>query len=141
MRLKQERFCREYLLDFNATQAAIRAGYSKRSAKVIASRMLTGAHVQAEIARLVGERNERLEIDADWVLKQLAKLAQVDLLDLFEGDGSIRDLDQMTPEARRLIAGLEIMETKLGKQTKLRLVDRLRVLGLIGKHVACQYRQ
>lgn len=65
---KQEAFCREYIIDLNATQAAIRAGYSANTAKSIGSRLLTKVDIQDFIANLKVERSGRVQIDSDWVL-------------------------------------------------------------------------
>ena len=67
-----KRFCLEYLVDLNGTQAAIRAGYSERSAYAIAEQNLRKLEIQAEITRLQREREERTEITADKVLRELA---------------------------------------------------------------------
>ena len=72
---KQERFCREYIIDLNATQAAIRAGYSKKTANRIASENLSKLDIQKKIQELQqerAERTERTEITQDKVLKELA---------------------------------------------------------------------
>ncbi len=71
---KQEMFCREYIVDFNASKAAIRAGYSEKTAKEIASQNLTKLNIQERIAILMKERTERVEIDADWVLESAKKV-------------------------------------------------------------------
>lgn len=69
---KQEIFCREYIIDLNATQAAIRAGYSKKTANRIASENLSKLDIQKKIQELQQERAERTEITQDKVLKELA---------------------------------------------------------------------
>jgi phage terminase small subunit len=69
---KMKRFCLEYLVDLNGTQAAIRAGYSPETARQIAVQNLSKLNIQAEIARLQRERQERTEITADKVLRELA---------------------------------------------------------------------
>ncbi|HDL7851539.1 TPA: terminase small subunit [Yersinia enterocolitica] len=71
---KQELFCREYLKDLNATQAAIRAGYSEKTAQVQSSRLLSNVMVQQRVGELAAERNIRVGIDADYVLRQAVKL-------------------------------------------------------------------
>lgn len=71
---KQELFCREYLKDLNATQAAIRAGYSEKTAQVQSSRLLSNVMVQQRVSELAAERNSRVGIDADYVLRQAVKL-------------------------------------------------------------------
>ena len=68
-------FCREYLIDLNATQAAIRAGYSERTAKSQGSRLLTNANVLARIKELKDKRADELELDAYWVLKRLKDIS------------------------------------------------------------------
>jgi phage terminase small subunit len=74
---KQELFCLEYLIDLNATQAAIRAGYSEKTAKDIACENLAKPNLQSRIAELKAERVERTEINADWVLKQQQEVYKV----------------------------------------------------------------
>lgn len=71
---KQELFCKEYLIDLNATQAAIRAGYSKKTAQEIGSENLSKPMIQERISELQDSRNERLQIDADWVLKRALEI-------------------------------------------------------------------
>lgn len=72
---KQEMFCREYLVDLNATQAAIRAGYSERSARANGPRLLTNADVAARVKELQEERMQQLGLDAYWVLKRLKDIS------------------------------------------------------------------
>ncbi|MCL4165291.1 UNVERIFIED_CONTAM: hypothetical protein GTU68_038875, partial [Idotea baltica] len=72
---KQQRFCEEYLVDLNATQAAIRAGYSEDSAKEIGYENHTKPHIQAEIQRLKAERSEATAITAKRVLQEIAGIA------------------------------------------------------------------
>lgn len=70
---KQEQFCREYLIDLNATQAAIRAGYSEKTANEQGARLLANVSVSSTIAKLRADREQRTEITADWVLKEAAE--------------------------------------------------------------------
>ena len=67
---KQQMFCREYIIDLNATQAAIRAGYSEKTANRIGYTQLTKADIQEYICSLKLERCDRVQIDSDWVLTQ-----------------------------------------------------------------------
>lgn len=71
---KQALFCKEYLIDLNATQAAIRAGYSKKTACKIGSENLQKPDIIKEIQSLMNKRSEKVEIDADWVLKGIKDL-------------------------------------------------------------------
>lgn len=68
---KQEMFCKEYIIDLNATQAAIRAGYSERTARSQGQRLLTNVDILARIKELKDKRADELELDAYWVLKRL----------------------------------------------------------------------
>ena len=77
---KHWRFCQELVIDDNATQAAIRAGYSPKGAKQQAARLLTNVDLQRAVADLRAERARRLEVSADRVLKELAALAFSDPL-------------------------------------------------------------
>lgn len=72
---KQERFCQEYLIDLNGTQAAIRAGYSEDTAKVIASENLTKPYIKKRIKVLQEQIALRLEISQDWVLKRFKDIS------------------------------------------------------------------
>lgn len=71
---QQELFCKEYIIDLNATQAAKRAGYSEKTAQEQGSRLLSNVMVQERITELKSDREKRLQIDADWVLKQAVKV-------------------------------------------------------------------
>ena len=68
---KQEHFVAEYLIDLNATQAAIRAGYSKKTAKSQGQRLLTNVDIAAAVARAQGDRTERTNITQDYVLESI----------------------------------------------------------------------
>jgi phage terminase small subunit len=72
---KQEAFCQEYLIDLNATQAAIRAGYSEHTANVIGPENLAKPCIAEKIAELKAERSERVQVDADFVLQGLINVA------------------------------------------------------------------
>ncbi len=73
---KQQLFCQEYLIDLNAKQAYIRAGYSARSAEQLSSRLMSNDKVKAEIARLMSDRNDRVEVTADFVLQGILDIAK-----------------------------------------------------------------
>jgi len=73
---KQALFCREYVIDLNATQAAIRAGYSAKTAKEIGAQNLSKLTIQAEIQRLTADRSQRTEITADYVLQKIQSIIE-----------------------------------------------------------------
>lgn len=81
---KQEMFCVEYLVDLNATQAAIRAGYSKKTAADIACQNLAKLDIQNKISDLKAQRTERVEVDADSIVKQLELLRSANINDYVE---------------------------------------------------------
>lgn len=140
---KQSRFVDEYLLDLNATQAAIRAGYSGRTANEQGAQLLAKPHVKAAIDAAIAKRSHETKIDAEWVLQRLALEADADLADLYFENGAIKPVSEWPKIWRQgLVAGVEHVEVKdrEGNATgdvivKLRLSERLRRLELIGKHI------
>lgn len=76
---RQARFCEEYLIDLNATQAAIRAGYSEKTANEQGARLLANVSVQEKIAELKGERAKRTEMTQDSVIQELAAVARAEI--------------------------------------------------------------
>ena len=75
---KQERFCQEYMIDLNATQAAIRAGYSEKTARSQGQRMLTFVDIQERVAELKAEMSELSTLTKEDLLEKLAKLTDAD---------------------------------------------------------------
>src|SRR5919197_2742959 len=87
---KQARFCAEYLIDLNATQAAIRAGYSPRTANEQGARLLAHVSIAAAISQAKQAQAERTGITADRVLQEIARLAFVDIRKLFDAEGRLK---------------------------------------------------
>lgn len=141
---KQVRFVGEYLIDLNATQAAIRAGYSAKTAYSSGQRLLKNVEVQRQITAAQARRSERTKIDADWVLTRLAAEAVADLSEIYADDGTLKPVKDWPLIWRQgLIAGVEVDELRvdgvsMGKISKIKLSDRIRRLELIGKHVDVQ---
>jgi len=136
---KQQRFVEEYLVDLNATQAAIRAGYSPRTARKIGQENLTKPDIQAAITKSINKRAERTEITQDWVLKKLASIVEIPLTDLCEWNASgiaLRDSNDIPPEA---IACIKKISERMGADGNSSLsveqYDKIRALELIGKHL------
>jgi len=71
---KQQSFCREYVKDFNATQSAIRAGYSKKTAKVIGYENLTKPYISVFLSNLMDKQAEKAEITVEWIIKELKQM-------------------------------------------------------------------
>ena len=79
---KQKRFCEEYLIDLNATQAAIRAGYKAKTARSQGQRMLTKVDIQRRIADLMKERSDRTALTSDSVLQELSRIAMAENVEI-----------------------------------------------------------
>lgn len=145
MTAKEAAFVREYLIDLNATQAMIRAGYSAKTANVQAVEVMARPRVKSAIDAAIAARSERTQIDADWVLKRLAEEADADLADLYDDKNELKPVSEWPKIWRQgLVAGVEIDalfegygedRIQIGYTKKLRLSDRVRRLELIGKHI------
>ena len=141
---KQTRFAQEYLVDLNGTQAAIRAGYSPRTANEQASRMLANVNVSNYIAELRSNQQERTQISADMVINELAKIAFSDVSRVFTTDNRLLDVDQMDAKDTAAIASIEVEETTeiddagepftAGATKKVKLWDKLKALDSLAKH-------
>lgn len=138
---KQERFVGEYLLDLNATQAAIRAGYSEKTAGQQGFDLLKKPEIQKSIEEAQAKRAERTEIDAEWVLRRLGDEATADLADILDEAGAVKPVAEWPLIWRQgLVAGLDVHEElvegeKVGQTVKVKLSDRIKRIELIGKHV------
>lgn len=136
----------EYLVDLNATQAAIRAGYSAKTAQEQSSRLLSNVIVEAAIAKAQAKRAEKTGINAEWVLTRLASEATADLADLYDTNGAIKPIHDWPLIWRQgLVAGIKHQEIKdsEGNATgdyvvEVKLSDRIKRIELIGKHVDVQ---
>lgn len=141
---KQERFVAEYQVDFNATQAAIRAGYSPRSAKAIGQENLTKPDIQTALRAAMDQAAQRLEITRDRVLLEYARLAFFDPRKLFEENGKPKDIGTLDDDTAAALAGLDVMEeyeghgedrTFVGYTKKYRLANKLGALDSLAKHL------
>lgn len=132
---KQVAFAAEYLLDFNATQAAVRAGYSAKTASSIGAALLRNALVAGRIAALRAERARRVAVSADQVLSELARIAFADPRDLMEwGPDGVRLRDSAGLTAEQAAGVAEVAEGS-GGALRLKKHDKVRALELIGRHL------
>lgn len=141
---KQAAFVREYLVDLNATQAATRAGYSKRTAKAQGHRLLTHADVRAAVDAGMKARGDKLDISAERVLLELARICLADISKAYDEQGRALLFHEMPEDVRRAISSVDVEElfdfedgkkTRLGWTKKLRFWDKTRAAELIFKHL------
>lgn len=144
---KQKMFVAEYLVDLNATQAAIRAGYSEKNAGKIGPELLGKTRISEAIQEQMDARENRTLITADKVLEELAKIGFSNLADYIQvqKDGTAYvDLSKLTREQAAAVQEITVDEyvegsgddAKAIKKVKLKLIDKIRALELIGKHLA-----
>lgn len=126
---KQQRFVSEYLIDLNATQAAIRAGYSERTARSVANENLTKPNIQREIEKLQQETRERNDITRDEVIGVLASIIRSDVPDYFEA-GRLKDFNKLTPAQRKAI---ESIKTNKQGVTEFKLPSKIQAVATINR--------
>ena len=147
----QRLFALEYIVDLNGTRAAIRAGYSARTAAQQAHQLLRNPLVLAEIDVQKKARLKRIAMDADALLLRLFEEADADLADLYDDDGNLLPVKDWPAIWRKgLVAGIETEEILgpseedgkpkpvLGFTRKIKLADRMKRLEAIGRHVNVQ---
>lgn len=138
---KQKQFCKEYIIDLNGTQAAIRAGYSQKTAGEQSGRLLGDVryvHVQEYIRQLIAERSNRTEITGDMVIKEIAKVAMLSVEDFYDDIG-LKPLSELDETARAAISSYQVKRIKTGKDTYedvpiVKIHDKMKALELLGKH-------
>lgn len=147
---KKELFAREYLKDLNGTQAAIRAGYSVKTAQEQASRLLSNVMVQSRISELKAERNEEVGIDAAYVLRRLVEIDQMDAADILDDEGNMLPVSSWPKVWRTSLSGMDINRLKMSGKSddddsefettiqKIKWPDKVKNLELLGKHVTVQ---
>ncbi|WP_059276413.1 terminase small subunit [Escherichia albertii] len=139
---KQELFAREYLKDLNGTQAAIRAGYSEKTANEQASRLLANVNVQKFVAELKSARVEQTGIDAAYVLRRLVEIDQMDVLDILLQNGELKPIKDWPKVWRTTLSGMDVVEMVSADSAallkKIKWPDKVKNLELLGKHVSVQ---
>ena len=132
---KQKAFVLEYLCDLNATQAAIRAGYSLRNADKIGFQLLEKTRVQAAIQEALQAREKRTLITQDRVLAELGKIGFSDLKDFVEFGPDGVSLKQDADVDGAVVAEVSETATQLGSSKKIKLHDKMKALELIARHL------
>lgn len=152
---KERRFVEEYLVDTDQTNAARRAGYSHKSAPEIACQLMKKPKIGNAIGALMRARSEETRIDASYLLSHLAEMLKADIGDIVDENGAYLPIHRWPKIWRQMLSGLDVEQLwgyddqpesdgkrnrdrrriELGRVLKLKFVDRLRVIELIGRHV------
>lgn len=145
---KQQRFVEEYLIDLNGKQAAIRAGYSEKTAKEQAARLLTNANVQKAFQAERCSQAKRTQVTADRVIEELALIAFADMADFVEvteqGIIKIKQLDSLPEGASRVIQKIKEKRLIISGKDEQGITsdtlefshhDKLKAIELLGKHL------
>ena len=149
---KQERFVQEYLIDLNATQAYLRAGYKVKStsARVQACRLLADPNIAEAIEKAKAQRSERTQITADRVLQEVARIAFFDIRKLYrEQGGGLKDPHELDADAAAVLVGVDVVEMAGGGEfggeaglkhvpmytKKAKIADKVAALTLAARHL------
>ena len=135
---KQARFVDEYLIDLNATQAAIRAGYSAKTAEWIGPQLLGKTHVQERINSAQRERSARTGITADRVLKEIARVAFADprmVMSWGPNGVTLRDSSELSDDAAAAVAEVSETWSESGGSRKVKMHDKIAALEKLARHV------
>lgn len=135
---KQERFCQEYLIDLNATQSAIRAGYAESGARTEGSRLLANADIQDRICQLNDSRMKSLNVTPEFVLGELLKLASADPAEMYHEDGRMKNIHDIPEHLRKTIARIETIEYFEGKGDDREQVGWIKRVGFWSKEKALE---
>ena len=132
---QQRMFAVEYLVDLNATQAAIRAGYSERTAKVQASRLLSHANVAAAISKAQDKRSRKTEITAERVLEEIAAVAFAHMGQYATWGGERVSLTDSAEVDPRAVSEVTQRVSRYGNHVSVKLHDKLGALAKLGDHL------
>jgi phage terminase small subunit len=132
---KQLMFVTAYLIDLNATNAAMKAGYSKKTADVQGCRLLTNVKIQAEVQKHMDKRAAKFEISADSVLQELAKLAFANIQDIYDEAGQLKDIHTLPREVAAALQSTKVNLTEACAIQEVRMYDKGANLERLGRHL------
>ena len=136
---KQERFCQEYLKDANATQAAIRAGYSEKTANEQGARMLAKVSIKERLKELRSELNVEDTISRERIIAEYAKIAFFNPKNAYTEENLVKNIHDLSDEDAAVISQIKSFESfgpdgqLLGYNKELKFHDKLRALEALGK--------
>jgi len=142
---RQKRFCDYYVISLNATDAAIKAGYSENTANVIGSENLSKPYIFNYIQQKLIKREDKLEITAERVLKELSRIAFLDVRKLFDENGKLKNIVDLDDDTAAAIAGMDIsiLTAKKGAEVtieeltkKIKSIDKNKALELLGRNLS-----
>jgi len=140
---KQERFCQEYKIDLNGTQAAIRAGYSKKTANEQAAQLLAKLSIQNRIKELQQEIAERNKLKADDVIEELRKIGFMTIDELFTDNGTLKEPWELSEKAKAAVSSIKVTrksckdkdDEDLDETVEVKLWDKGKALIALGNHL------
>lgn len=131
---RQAKFVEEYLIDFNATQAAVRAGYSAKTARVIGGENLLKPALQLAIQ----ERQKQLSVESgvtpEMIVKELTRVGFFDVRKMFDKQGELKNIVDMDIDTAACISAVETTQGRAGTTRKIRFADKLKALDLLARH-------
>jgi phage terminase small subunit len=136
---QQKRFADEYLVDYNGKQAAIRAGYSPKTAEVTASRLLSIVKVQEYLQSKHNKIANKLEISQERTMQEIGRIAFSDLRKYYDESGRLKNVEDLDDDAAAALSSLETVEEKAEGQViatvkKLKVWDKTKGLEMLAKH-------
>jgi len=129
---KQKRFCDHYLISFNATQSAIKAGYSKKTAHSIGSENLIKPEIQKYLQSKKEKIAKKLEISQERTMLEMARISFSSVLNLYNEDGTFKPIHELDDNTAAAIQSLELNED--GEIIKIKLWDKNKPMEMLGKH-------
>lgn len=134
---KQKRFIEEYLIDLNATQAAIRAGYSPDTANEQGCRMLANVSIRTRIDQAMAERSKRTGVSQDRVIRELARIAFVNAPDMIDTKTATlrEDANEDDTAAIQSVKVKQMSGDTEMVEREIKLADKMKALELLGKHL------
>lgn len=135
---KQIKFCEEYLIDLNATQAAIRAGYSTKTADTQGPRLLQNVGVRARIDEAMAEQSRRTGVNADRVIKELARIGFVNPTDVINTDKVTINRDASRDDTAAIASvKMKVSDSEQGSciEREIKFHDKNKSLELLGRHL------
>lgn len=135
---KQQKFINEYMIDLNATQAAIRAGYSQKNAGKIGPELLGKTRIAQAVAAKQQKLAEKTEVTAERIVQELAKIAFSNMQDYAEWSRRgvvLKDSTDIAPDKAAAVSELTETTTESGGSLKFKLHDKKGALELLGRHL------